>query len=64
MTTSKDHSYRRVFPKNFHFVFAQFFNLLDFLEIFFSKDVKFNKPDFLLLENFTDSDKTPPYLNT
>ena len=43
----------------FDILFAQCFNLPDFPD-FFSKYVKFNELDFLLVENFTNSDRMPP----
>ena len=59
------HSYRRVFSGNCDIFFAQFFNPPYFPDFFFpNKCVKFNELGFLLLENFTNSDRTPPKLDT
>ena len=65
--TQGNSSRRAFFPiiYTFHVSFAQFCNLPDFPGFFFSKYVKFNKAVFfLLLENITNSDRTPPYLDT
>ena len=49
---------------NFDVLFAQCFNLPDFPGFFFKYE-KVNKPDFLLVENFTNNSyRTPPYIDT
>ena len=55
-------SYRRAFSHNFHIFFAQFFHLPYFPDYFF-KYVKFNELVFSASGEFTNSDKTPPYID-
>ena len=58
----------RFYRRAFYPIISSFFsrNLLIFQIslIFPPKYVKFNKPVFFLLENFTNSDRTPPNLDT
>ena len=70
---TKGHSYQRAFFHKFIFstwyllpgmFFMGIFQPSKFPRFFLPKYVKFNKPVFfLLLENFTNSDKTPPHLD-
>ena len=54
----------QLFTSKFRHFFAQLFNLPYFPVFFFPKCVKFNEHVFfLLLENFTNSDRTPPYID-
>ena len=46
------------------FCFAQFFHLPYFPDFFFPNIGMLTNLIFLLLENFTNSDRTPPYIDT
>ena len=52
-----------LFFRIFDIFFAQFFNLLYF-PVFFPNIGMLTNVIFLLLENFTNSDRTPPYIDT
>ena len=53
----------RLFPQSFDNCFAQASNLPYFPDFFFQM-CEFNEVVFLLLENFTNSERTPPYIGT
>ena len=60
------YSYRRVFFSYFPYLvhFSRNFSIFQMFLIIFPKYVKFNFPEFFVLENFTNSARTPPYLDT
>ena len=52
------------FVQFFDVVFAQFFNLPYFPAFFLPNIGRLTNLIFLVLEKFTDSDRTPPYIDT
>ena len=59
------HSYRRAFFSNFRHLFRAIFRSFIFSWFFFFPNIgMLTNFTFLVLENFTNSDRTPPYIDT